>query len=108
MKAFRNKFFNYSLTVGFFLLSGFQYVLAAGPRLATNPSGKSLDQVGDNALSYFFDDIRPWIIVVLIIGGAFGGWFGGRFRYAIAGTCVGGILTLMALPTIIAKIFGWM
>lgn len=108
MKSLRNKFFGYSLTIGIFLLTGIQYVMAAGPRLATNPSGRSLDQVGDSALDYFFSDIRPWVIVVLIIGGCLGGWLGGRFRYAIAGTCAGAILTLMALPTIIAKIFGWM
>lgn len=108
MQKFRNVFANYGLFLGLFLLTGLSQVVMAAPRVATNPSGKSLDQVGDNAISWFLDDIRPWIIVLLVIAAIFGGWMGGRFRWAIAGTCAGLTLFLMALPSIIAKVYQWM
>lgn len=99
---------SYSLFFGLFLLTGLSQIVFAAPRVATNPSGKSLDQVGDNFFSWFLDDIRPWIIVFLVVGGIFGGWLGGRFRWVIAGTCTGLIIFLMAMPSIIAKVYSWM
>lgn len=106
--SFRLNFRNSLLLLGFMLLNGMSQIILAAPRVTTNPGGKTLDQVGDSALSWFFDDIRPWIIVLLIIAGCFGGWLGGRFRWVIAGTCTGLILFLMALPSIISKIYAWM
>jgi hypothetical protein len=108
MKLFCNKMGKRGLTAILFLLTGLSNILLAAPRVATNPTGKTIDQVGDSAVSWFFDDIRPWIIVVLIGAGALGGWLGGRYRLHIAGFAVGAIVTLMALPTIISTIFGWM
>lgn len=108
MKSISKDVKNSVVTLALLLLTGVSNVLLAIPRVATNPGGKSLDQVGDSALSWFFDDVRPWIIVALIVAGALGGWLGGRFKLAIAGTCAGGILTLMFLPWLISKIYGWM
>ena len=108
MKKFRNVITSYGLFFGLFLLTGLSQIVKAAPRVATNPSGKSLDQVGDSFFSWFLDDIRPWIIVFLVVGGIFGGWLGGRMRWVIAGTCTGLTLFLMALPTIISKVYQWM
>lgn len=108
MKSLGNVLASKGLTLVLFLLVGMSNVIFATPRVATNPSGKSLDQVGDNAMAWFFDDVRPWIIVFLVVAAVLGGWLGGRFRFAIAGTCTGAIICLMALPSIISTIYGWM
>ena len=109
MKNFINKYyFNKPATLALLMLTAMSNTLLAIPKVASNPSGKSLDQVGDSVMTWFFDDIRPWIIVISIIAMVMGLWLGGRFRWAIAGSALGVIVGLMALPSIIARVYSWM
>ena len=107
-KSLQNLLQKFGWTLGAYILYGISELVIAAPRVVTNPTGKSIDGVGDDALDWFFTDIRPWLIVVAVIAGVIGGLWGGRHRLTIAGFALAGIIGLMALPSIIARVWSFM
>ena len=92
---------------GFYLLTAISNALLAAPRIATNPSGKSIDQVGDGAITWLMDDIRPWAIVSTIIIGIVGAVIPWRGRWIFGGSMLVVTVVLMALPSIVARAYQW-